>query len=94
MARAAADINLSFQFNNPPRNQGLYGKSSNARLISAADQSLTATDHRHLYSVTSAFELTVWMLRRYSALLAAAQPQVEPAVDAAPLVSAEALRNS
>jgi phosphate:Na+ symporter len=44
----------------------------------AADQGLTAADHRHLYSVTSAFELIVWMLRRYSALLAqAAVPLAE-----------------
>ena len=46
----------------------------------AADQGLTAADHRHLYSVTSAFELIVWMLRRYSALLA---PQSAPRVGAA-----------
>jgi len=58
----------------------------------AADQGLTAADHRHLYSLTSAFELIVWMLRRYSALLA---PQALPAAaaEAAPLVSAEALPN-
>ncbi|HEY1505263.1 MAG TPA: Na/Pi symporter [Stellaceae bacterium] len=59
----------------------------------AADQGLTAADHRHLYSITSAFELIVWMLRRYSAMLV---PQVLPqtAAQAAPLVAAEALPNS
>ncbi len=59
----------------------------------AADQGLTPADHRHLYSVTSAFELIVWMLRRYSTLLV---PQVMPeaASETAPLVSAEALPNS
>lgn len=53
----------------------------------AADQGLTAADHRHLYSVTSAFELIVWMLRRYSALLTqAAVPLAEslPILSAAP----------
>ena len=59
----------------------------------AADQSRTANDHRHLYSLTSAFELVVWGLRRYSALLAAAQQQTESAAEAAPLVSAEAVRD-
>jgi phosphate:Na+ symporter len=60
----------------------------------AADQGLTASDHRHLYSITSAFELIVWMLRRYSALLAAAQPQAETAAEAAPIASIEALPNT
>jgi phosphate:Na+ symporter len=60
----------------------------------AADQGLTAADHRQLYSITSAFELIVWMLRRYSALLVAAQPQTETAGETAPLASIEALRNS
>ena len=43
--------------------------------------------------MTSAFELIVWMLRRYSTLLV---PQVMPeaASETAPLVSAEALPNS
>jgi phosphate:Na+ symporter len=59
----------------------------------AADQGLTAADHRHLYSVTSAFELIVWMLRRYSALLVP-QTMPEAAAETAPLVSAEALPNS
>jgi phosphate:Na+ symporter len=36
----------------------------------AADRGLTPADHRHLYSLTSAFELIVWTLRRYAALLA------------------------
>jgi phosphate:Na+ symporter len=51
-----------------------------------ADHDLDAADHRHLYAVTSAFELIVWMLRRYSALLtpptapvAVGQPAPAPA---------------
>lgn len=36
----------------------------------SADHDLSAADHRHLYSITSLFELIVWMLRRYSSLLA------------------------
>ena len=60
----------------------------------AADQGLTAADHRHLYSITSAFELIVWMLRRYSALLAAAQPQTETEAETAPIASIEALPNT
>jgi hypothetical protein len=55
----------------------------------AADQGRTAADHRHLYSLTSAFELVVWGLRRYSALLAAAQPEADAAAEGAPLISAE-----
>lgn len=53
----------------------------------AADQGLTAVDHRHLYSVTSLFELVVWMLRRYSALLApqaVPAPAIEAAAETAP----------
>jgi len=37
------------------------------------DQGVTASDHRKLYAITSLFELIVWMLRRYNALLT---PQV------------------
>lgn len=54
----------------------------------AADEGLTATDHRHLYSVTSAFELIVWMLRRYSALLA--QAALAPRDDFLATLSAQA----
>jgi phosphate:Na+ symporter len=58
----------------------------------AADQGLTAADHRHLYSITSAFELIVWMLRRYSASLS---PAVVAAEDAtSPDMSAKALSPS
>ncbi len=53
----------------------------------AADQGLTAADHRHLYTVTSAFELIVWMLRRYSALLAP-QALPDPLAALTPAVSA------
>jgi phosphate:Na+ symporter len=53
----------------------------------AADQGLTAADHRHLYSITSLFELIVWMLRRYSALLTP-QAAPEPAIAAESLVPA------
>ena len=60
----------------------------------AADRGLTAADHRHLYSVTSAFELIVWMLRRYCALIAAAQPQAETASETASLAPIEALPNT
>ncbi len=56
-----------------------------------ADQGLSASDHRHLYSITSLFELIVWMLRRYSGLLAppteaaaAGEPAQAPAVVAVP----------
>ena len=58
----------------------------------SADHGLTAADHRHLYSVTSAFELIVWMLRRYCALIAMAQPQTEAASETSLLASVEALR--
>ncbi|HEX4194140.1 MAG TPA: hypothetical protein VHY80_13625, partial [Stellaceae bacterium] len=60
----------------------------------AADHGLTAADHRHLYSVTSAFELIVWMLRRYNALIATTLPQAEAVDETAPLGSLEALRNT
>jgi phosphate:Na+ symporter len=60
----------------------------------AADRGLTAADHRHLYSVTSAFELIVWMLRRYCALIAAAPPQAEAASETASLAPIEALPNT
>jgi phosphate:Na+ symporter len=60
----------------------------------AADRGLTAADHRHLYSVTSAFELIVWTLRRYCALIAAAQPQAETASETASLAPIEALPNT
>ncbi|HEX3973271.1 MAG TPA: Na/Pi symporter [Stellaceae bacterium] len=58
----------------------------------AADHGLSAADHRHLYSVTSAFELIVWMLRRYCALITPT-PQTETASDIAPL-AVEVLRNT
>ena len=58
----------------------------------SADHGLTAADHRHLYSVTSAFELIVWMLRRYCALIAMAQPQTGAASETSLLASVEALR--
>jgi phosphate:Na+ symporter len=58
----------------------------------AADHGLTAADHRHLYSVTSAFELIVWMLRRYCALITPTA-QTETASAIAPL-AVEALRNT
>jgi hypothetical protein len=35
----------------------------------AADQHLTAADHRRLYAITSVLELVFWILRRYSSLL-------------------------
>jgi len=41
--------------------------------VFAVDQGVTASDHRKLYAITSLFELIVWMLRRYNALLT---PQV------------------
>ena len=47
------------------------------RTVLTADQGLTAADHRHLYAVTSLFELIVWMLRRYVMRLA---PQAEQSV--------------
>ena len=44
--------------------------------------------------MTSAFELIVWMLRRYCALIAAAQPQAETASETASLAPIEALPNT
>ncbi|HWA81156.1 MAG TPA: Na/Pi symporter [Acetobacteraceae bacterium] len=38
--------------------------------VLAADQGVSASDHKELYAITSLFELIVWMLRRYNALLA------------------------
>jgi phosphate:Na+ symporter len=60
----------------------------------SADHGLTGTDHRHLYSVTSAFELIVWMLRRYCALIATAHPYVEATSETSLAASVEALRNT
>ena len=48
------------------------------RRVIEAERGLTATDQRHLYTITSSFELIVWMLRRLTALLA---PQVAPALE-------------
>lgn len=56
----------------------------------AADRGLTAADHRHLYSVTSLFELIVWMLRRYSALLAPQELPL-PMAEAAPAIAPKPL---
>ncbi|HEY3917423.1 MAG TPA: Na/Pi symporter [Stellaceae bacterium] len=58
-----------------------------------AGQGLSPDDHRRLYSITSQFELIVWMLRRYSALLA---PQTVIAVETgtAPDVAVGTLRGS
>lgn len=57
-----------------------------------ADEGLTPTDHRHLYSITSGFELAVWMLRRYHALLApqsAASTETGSEVEVRPAATAE-----
>ncbi|HTU53500.1 MAG TPA: Na/Pi symporter [Acetobacteraceae bacterium] len=48
------------------------------RTVLAADQGLSAADHRQLYSLTSLFELIVWTLRRYITRLA---PQAERSPD-------------
>ena len=55
-----------------------------------ADRGLTAADHRRLYAITSQFELIVWILRRYSALLTPAT-EAEATTVAEPAVAAEAL---
>jgi phosphate:Na+ symporter len=54
-----------------------------------ADHDLGTADHRHLYSITSLFELIVWMLRRFSGLLAPLTETVAvgQATPAAPVVA-------
>jgi hypothetical protein len=54
----------------------------------AADQHLTAADHRRLYAITSVLELLFWIMRRYSLLLT---PATEAASVVEPSLAAEAL---
>jgi phosphate:Na+ symporter len=53
------------------------------RRVIAADKLLSARDQQALYSITSQFELVVWMLRRYGALVTVEAAAPEEALAAA-----------